>query len=306
MSYVMKFCVLLVAAVLLTGVGLDQALAVDGVVVPYKEITVASRISAYVKSVVAGEGELVGKDAVICIFDDTKIRQELTKAELELEKLKLENKKLKQGRSAEEEKKLKLNLQIGEIKHKQLKDELAADREIFKTNGISRKELDKKENDLEVARCNSEKARLDLKIAETYPPKIDVQISDQNMAVKQLNVNQIKDKIPYTVIKSSTTRFVKEIMINEGDYITEGKQVAVLLDISKVYVEINVPVRSITDYSIGQARTVTVSLLGNKEFKGKVTAIFPQIDSASGTVKSRILIENPKHEIKPGMLVQVR
>ena len=44
----------------------------------------------------------------------------------------------------------------------------------------------------------------------------------------------------------------------------------------------------------------------NKKFKGLISAIFPEIDAATNTVKVRILIDNKNYEIKPGMLVSIK
>ncbi len=295
---------LMVILTLILVLGAGPVFAFDGVIVPFKEISVTSKVSAFAKSIKVNDGELVKEKAVICEFDDAAIQQDLTKAELELEKIKLENKKLKQGKSDEEIEKLNISLKILEMKHRMLKDELEANQKIYETEGISKKELENTKNDLEVSRFNIEGARLDLKVAEEYPPSIDIQISDQNKAIKEYNVKSIKDTLKYTVITSETSRFIKEIMINEGDYVTEGKPIALLLDISRVYAEINVTVSKVPDYQVGRKVKVVVSLL-KKTFDGTVTASFPQIDSATGTVKTRILIDNPDGKIRPGMLVKV-
>ena len=68
------------------------------------------------------------------------------------------------------------------------------------------------------------------------------------------------------------------------------------MDISRVFAEINVSISQISKYEINKEISVFIPLL-NKKYPGKITAVFPEIDSATGTVKIRILIDNPDNKI---------
>lgn len=279
--------------------------AFDGVILPYKEVSITTKISSFINSIKVHEGEFIKKGAVICELDDKKIKQELEEGEIEIAKLYFENKKLKKGTLPKEIKKLEISFLINKNKYNELVEDFDALKKIFETDGISKKELEKKKNEVEVSKLNLDKSELDVKIAKETPQQIDVDISLQNIAMKEFNIKQTKEKLNHIIIKSELSAFVKEIKVNEGDYISEGNKILTMVDISKVYAESNISINKISNFKIGGIVSVFLPML-NKKIEGTVSAIFPEIDSATNTVKVRILIDNKNYKIKPGMLVSVK
>jgi RND family efflux transporter MFP subunit len=64
-------------------------LALNGVVEPERKVEVYSRLSAYVKNIVKEEGDLVKKDDILALLDDTEISISYKQAEIQLEQAKL-------------------------------------------------------------------------------------------------------------------------------------------------------------------------------------------------------------------------
>ncbi|MBP7654241.1 efflux RND transporter periplasmic adaptor subunit [Candidatus Dependentiae bacterium] len=212
----------------------EKIFCVEGVIIPYREISISGGLSAVIKNMKITEGEFVSKNEVICELDIIKIYDELVQAEMDLDKMLLENKKLQKDRNL-----------------------------------------------------------------------IEIKISNHNIMKKKFDVSKIKDKLKKAVVRSSVSGFVKEIKVKEGDQINEGGKIAGLTDISNVFLEINLPVGSGQKYKIGQEVKIEIPLI-KKNIVGKIWTVFPEIDSATNTVKTRILIKNPNNEIKPGMLASIK
>ena len=78
-----------------------------------------------------------------------------------------------------------------------------------------------------------------------------------------------------------------------------------IADLSTIWVLADVYEYEASDISVGQSATVTLPYLPGQVFQGKVTYIYPQVDSTTRTLKARIEVENPRFELKPDMYANV-
>jgi RND family efflux transporter MFP subunit len=78
-----------------------------------------------------------------------------------------------------------------------------------------------------------------------------------------------------------------------------------LADLSTVWIIADVYEFEAADIKLGQPATVTISSYPGREFKGKITYIFPQIDNATRTLKVRVELANKNFALKPDMYADV-
>jgi hypothetical protein len=57
---------------------------------------------------------------------------------------------------------------------------------------------------------------------------------------------------------------------------------------------------------LGQEATVTLSYLPDREFRGRVTYIYPNVDEKTRTARVRMEFHNPGYFLKPGMFATVK
>ena len=57
---------------------------------------------------------------------------------------------------------------------------------------------------------------------------------------------------------------------------------------------------------VGQKVEATVEACPNRTFTGKLALIYPQLDAATRTNRVRFELDNPRHELRPGMFATVR
>ncbi|MBP7654240.1 hypothetical protein KA977_12515 [Candidatus Dependentiae bacterium] len=65
----------------------------DGIIIPYREISVTSRVGALINNLKIKEGDYIDSNIVLCELDALKIKDELDKLEFDLNKMILENTK---------------------------------------------------------------------------------------------------------------------------------------------------------------------------------------------------------------------
>lgn len=111
--------------------------------------------------------------------------------------------------------------------------------------------------------------------------------------------------LPEQGIASPLDGVVTEIAVREGMTVTPGTTLFRLADLSQVWVIAEVPEAQSRQVVPGQ--TVMVSAPAAPEpVAGKVDAILPDVDTATRTLKVRIVLPNQPRKLVPGMFASVR
>jgi RND family efflux transporter MFP subunit len=98
---------------------------------------------------------------------------------------------------------------------------------------------------------------------------------------------------------------VVEKNVIEGGNIMAGSNLYKIADLSTVWVQADIYEYEVPFIRVGQQATVTLAYIPGKEYKGRVSYIYPYLNSESRTVKVRIEIANPNGVLKPDMFATV-
>ena len=77
-------------------------------------------------------------------------------------------------------------------------------------------------------------------------------------------------------------------------------------DLSAVWIEADVYEKDIPFLQVGQEIEATVESCPNRTFTGKLALIYPRLEAATRTNRVRLKLDNPQHELRPGMFATVR
>ena len=99
--------------------------------------------------------------------------------------------------------------------------------------------------------------------------------------------------------------FVVEKMIVEGQMVESGMKIYRLADLGLVWVQAQIYEQDLPYLRLGQEATVTLSYLSDREFRGRLTYIYPNVDEKTRTAKVRMEFHNPGYFLKPGMFATV-
>lgn len=78
-----------------------------------------------------------------------------------------------------------------------------------------------------------------------------------------------------------------------------------IVDLSSVWVLADVYESELPRVSVGQPARMTLSYRPGREWKGKVSYVYPSLDEKTRTAKVRLEFENPREEMKPEMYADV-
>lgn len=98
---------------------------------------------------------------------------------------------------------------------------------------------------------------------------------------------------------------LKEININEGQYITEGSPAFVLENLNTLWLEAEVYPDEVKNIKVGQILKVSINGYENEPLNAKVEFISPQLQANSQTVIIRASIPNPNLKYQAGMYASI-
>jgi membrane fusion protein, multidrug efflux system len=159
----------------------------------------------------------------------------------------------------------KLNLEISE-------NEFEKQKSLYEKGGVTLREL----RNSEVSRTN---AQYDYESAQIRLAKMNVVAPFSGVIVD----------LPY---------------YTKGTRVNSGQQVVSLMSYDKMYVEINLPEKSISEVQLGQEVIITNYTIVQDTLIGSVSELSPMISSETRTFGGKLLINNPDLKLRPGMFVK--
>ena len=129
-------------------------------------------------------------------------------------------------------------------------------------------------------------------------------------AVKGLTQAEIDAKIAQleldrTKIRAPFAGIISDIKVSPQEYISAGRELFTLVDISRIKVQARVLESEIGKMKVGYEAALRFSAYPGKIFKGHVEAVSPIINPEDRTCAVHIAVDNPQEEIKPGMHAEV-
>lgn len=98
---------------------------------------------------------------------------------------------------------------------------------------------------------------------------------------------------------------VSKLDAQQGQQIGEGMPILSISGLDKVWVDAAIPQAQSGGISAGTPITATVTALPDETFHGEVAQLLPDVDPATRTQRARIVLDNPKHDLAPGMFANL-
>jgi RND family efflux transporter MFP subunit len=113
-----------------------------------------------------------------------------------------------------------------------------------------------------------------------------------------------KTKKTVTVYSPATGVVTKKIAF-KGHYVKEGAHQYEIVNLSTVWVDVDVYEYELPWVQKGMAADMELSYIPGKRFKGKVLFIYPYLEPKTRTAKLRLAFSNPGYRLKPGMYADI-
>ncbi len=97
--------------------------------------------------------------------------------------------------------------------------------------------------------------------------------------------------------------FVIEKNVVEGQMVDAGMRIYRLADLGVVWIYAQIYEQDLPYVKLGQEAVVRTASMPDREFRGRVTYVYPEVDEKTRTARVRLEFENPGYFLKPGMFV---
>lgn len=94
-------------------------------------------------------------------------------------------------------------------------------------------------------------------------------------------------------------------LIDPGQYLEAGAPIATLQALDPIFVDFFLPQQALATLKTGQAVSVKIDTYPNQDFTGTISVINPKVDLNTRNVQVRATLNNPEHQMLPGMYATV-
>jgi RND family efflux transporter MFP subunit len=132
------------------------------------------------------------------------------------------------------------------------------------------------------------------------------------LALAEAEVDRAKEALAIARERYSKTRilapmagFISEKKISQGEFVKNGTPLYVLVQIDPLKLLFTVSEKDIGKLKINQDVQFLVDSYPGREFKGKVSIIYPTMDERTRTLQVEARAANPERLLKPGLFAKV-
>ena len=118
---------------------------------------------------------------------------------------------------------------------------------------------------------------------------------------QQAQVDLVSLELSYTEITAPIDGVVSERMVRAGNMVNSSDTVFIVTAMEPLQAILNVPERELARLQAGQLARLQVDALPGEMFTGRVARISPVVDSASGTFRVTIALDEHGQRLRPGM-----
>jgi RND family efflux transporter MFP subunit len=94
--------------------------------------------------------------------------------------------------------------------------------------------------------------------------------------------------------------------VEEGELVRAHDRIASLYELQQVFIICRIPAHQAAAICEGMQAAVRIPALEERELRGRVFSVAPGVESPSGNIGVKILVDNSAMELKPGMFARVK
>lgn len=133
---------------------------------------------------------------------------------------------------------------------------------------------------------------------------IDLAISNNKQAEAQ--VDYIRALIAKKTVRAPFSGRLGIRTVSEGDFLQKGTPIVSLQAMDPIYLDFSLPQQRLAQLREAQSVIALSDVYPEREFKGKITAISPEIDVTTRNVRVQATLPNPDGLLRPGMFVSLK
>ena len=298
--------------------GIQKTDVYTGRIKSLQEVNVTSKTAGEVEAVYFNVGDKVNKGDILFKLDRRNMQNniEALKTQIESAQAAINTAQSSYEMSKGGQKENQLNqsetaLEQVKLQYEDIKKTYEDIKNLFEAGAASKQQYDQLKTAYDQAKLTYESTQKthDLMVEKILGEneKISKNQLSQALAGKNNLLVQLKnseDALNDLEIKSPIDGIVAQRNIDAGEIAGVGTPPFTIVNTDKVYVDIDIPSKTINQIELGQSIEILIEASGDNSYKGVITQISPIADERSFTYPVRIEIENKKGFIKSGMFAK--
>ncbi len=134
-------------------------------------------------------------------------------------------------------------------------------------------------------------------------------IIDQDQSRFDLTTARVESKLASIAKKQIRAPFSGWLgirQVNLGEYLAPGTAIVSLHTLDPIFVDYQMPQKFSSQLHLGQSVQLLAEGFPDRRFEGQISAIAPELDRQSRSIKIRASLPNPDTSLHPGMFVHVQ
>lgn len=238
----------------------------SGKVYPEKDVMVFPKVPGKVTKVNVSVGDKVGEGEILFTLDKSDVEKQVEQAKVALE--------IAQA-----------NYDLNKEKIENAQANLERSKKLFEEGAISESQF--------------EQAQL-----AASDKSLEALTTQVNQA--QLVYDQAVDALNNLTVKAPTGGVIASVNIEAGEMSSNAQPAVTIVDVNRIYVQIDVPENIINDLSIGQEAEAKVESASSDVIKGQIDSISPSADARTQLYQVKVYIDSQDNKVKPGMFSQIK
>ena len=129
--------------------------------------------------------------------------------------------------------------------------------------------------------------------------------SETQLKLAAADLAQVKVRYSHGFPESPITGIINHLYLDVGEYADLGKPIAEIVNIDRIKINVRVPELDVRYVKKGQKTPIKIDAFADRTLIGTVEFVAFKADPATKTFLVRSVIDNPGHDIRPGMIGRV-
>jgi membrane fusion protein (multidrug efflux system) len=159
------------------------------------------------------------------------------------------------------------------------------------------------EAQVELARLTADRVR---KLrADNTLSQAELDAAEATLKQLQASADAIRATIEKKTIRAPFAGRLGIRQVNLGEFLEAGRPIVSLQSLTPIYVEFSLPQQELAQLQPGLQVRLTADTFPEREFTGQLSAINPDLDPATRSVRVQATLDNAEQLLRPGMFARV-
>ena len=287
-----------------------RSIRYSGHLVPNRSVTVLSKISGKIESVLVEKGNDIQSGRELVLIEDESLMLVLDQAYYAWQAAEAQYAKASKGLREQEIENARAIADKAEKDYQLAKDNYDRANRLYEKGAISKAGFEESEAALRAAQTGLENARRSLALMEEGASQEELAIARENARAMKAQYELARLQADYAVIRSPADGMVADILVDEGNMVSPTVPILVIVQDDPLLARIAVPERYYRELSglLRQEGDVWADIFpasfpDGQSFPGKIRRLDPLIDPVSRTFGVEVQVANPSALLRPGMYV---